>query len=186
MILLREEQQTVSPLVVPLRHETTGIPPRPGTTVESPGDCPRPLPRLHESKTAEEAVETLRSWLLGVGGTQLLDRAHHSVQGREHVRYRFLLRPDWQPDQWHVVEQTGLCRVKGRITRLDVCTGFFPVDVAEWRPRQSSQPPLVARRPAAGRPLDDRPTRVRSARRSRRAAPLIQRGVPTATHPQSQ
>ena len=44
------------------------------------------------------------------------------------VSYNLLLRPEWAPDQWHVVEQSGYCRVTNdQVTRLDlVCTGFFP------------------------------------------------------------
>ena len=39
-----------------------------------------------------------------------------------------MVRPDWEPDVWHVVEQSAYCRVADdHVTRLDLlCTGFFP------------------------------------------------------------
>jgi ketosteroid isomerase-like protein len=85
---------------------------------------------VHESKTANDAADAFRGWFNGTGGTRLLDCERHTTEGREHLRYRFLLRPEWASDQWHLVEQTGFCRVKdGKITRLDVvCSGFFPVE----------------------------------------------------------
>jgi hypothetical protein len=89
------------------------------------------LPRkVHESNTAQDAVSTFRAWFQGTGGSRLLEADHHTIAGRQYVRYRFLVRPEWARDQWHVVEQAGFCRVKeNRVSRLDlVCTGFFP-----WR-----------------------------------------------------
>lgn len=86
--------------------------------------------RIHESNTARDAAAAYRSWFEGAGGSRLLESDHHTMAGREYLRYRFLFRPDWAPDRWHVSEQTGFCRVKdGLISRLDVvCTGVFPAD----------------------------------------------------------
>lgn len=55
---------------------------------------------------------------------------HHTMAGREFVRYRFMLRPGWAPERWHVIEQAGYCRVHdGVITRMDLaCTGYFPIE----------------------------------------------------------
>ena len=88
------------------------------------------LPRkVVETYDAEDAVAELQGWFGMASDFQVLETDHHTVEGREFIRYRFLLRPDWALGQKHVIEQTGFCRVKdGRISRLDlVCTGFFPV-----------------------------------------------------------
>lgn len=89
------------------------------------------LPRgLEEARSASETREKLSSWFSGAEPFRVLENDHHSLEGREHLRYRFLLRPEWAPEQWHVIEQVGFCRVKeGVISRLDlVCTGFFPTE----------------------------------------------------------
>ena len=88
--------------------------------------------QLHESTTAADAVEAFRSWVGSPHGAVMLDCEHRSLANRELLRYRFLVRPVWAPDDWHVLEQTGYCRVKdGRISRLDLaCTGYFPADEA--------------------------------------------------------
>lgn len=88
--------------------------------------------QLHESTTAADAVEAFRSWVASPHGAVMLDSEHRPLANRELLRYRFLVRPVWAPDRWHVLEQTGYCRVKdGRISRLDLaCTGYFPADEA--------------------------------------------------------
>ena len=60
----------------------------------------------------------------------MLSTEQRTVEGREFLAYNLLVRPDWAPDVWHVVEQSGYCRVvDDRVTRIDlVCTGFFPTD----------------------------------------------------------
>jgi hypothetical protein len=65
----------------------------------------------------------------------MIQAEHQTMIGRDYLRYRFLVRPEFAPTQWHVVEQTGFVRVRdGRITRIDmVCTGFHPVDAAQAR-----------------------------------------------------
>lgn len=82
--------------------------------------------RVREGHSAEELLEAYREWFAVAAELRLEEVEHHSMEGREHVRYRYLIRPDWQPDTWHRVEQSGYCRVRdGRISRLDlVCTGY--------------------------------------------------------------
>jgi flavin-dependent dehydrogenase len=90
------------------------------------------LPReMREEKNAAAVVALYRRWY-GGAETRLLEAEHHTMAGREYLRYRFLTRPEFAPEQWHLVEQTGFCRIKdGRISRLDVvCTGFHPVGAA--------------------------------------------------------
>ena len=84
---------------------------------------------VHETKTREHAVEALRGWLGSAYRRQLVDWDQASMEGREYLRYRFRLRPDWDPDHWYLIEQVGYCRVAdGIITRLDlVCTGYHRV-----------------------------------------------------------
>jgi hypothetical protein len=86
--------------------------------------------RVLEENTAIGVAAAYRHWYGGSGECQMLQAEHQTMVGRDYLRYRFLLRPDFAPEQWHVVEQTGFCRVKdGRITRIDVvCTGVHPVE----------------------------------------------------------
>ncbi|HXV61464.1 MAG TPA: nuclear transport factor 2 family protein [Vicinamibacteria bacterium] len=89
------------------------------------------LPRkLYDLDNRRDAIATLRTWFGGGADFQVLETDHHSLASREYIRYRFLLRPDWAPEQWHVIEQVGFFRVKeGSISRLDlVCTGFLPFE----------------------------------------------------------
>lgn len=89
------------------------------------------LPRATvEVHTDHDAREVIDGWLGPADRCRVLDVAHHAVEGREHVRYRLAVRPDWAPDQWHVIEQCGYLRVaEGLVTRIDlVCTGYWPVD----------------------------------------------------------
>ncbi len=83
-----------------------------------------------ESHGARQAVEAFRSWIGGPHGSRMIDSDHHPMAGREFLRYRFLVRPEWSPERWHVIEQAGFCRVRdGRITRLDLaCSGYYPVE----------------------------------------------------------
>jgi hypothetical protein len=87
------------------------------------------LPKaVHESNTAVEAADAYRSWYGTAHGFEALAAEHFRMTGREFLRYRFRVLPPWAPEEWHVIEQAGFCRVKeGRISRLDVvCTGFHP------------------------------------------------------------
>ncbi|HEX2463724.1 MAG TPA: NAD(P)/FAD-dependent oxidoreductase [Thermoanaerobaculia bacterium] len=84
--------------------------------------------RIHEENTAIGVVAIYQHWY-DVDDCQMIEAEHHTMAGRDYVRYRFLVRPEFAPEHWHLVEQVGFCRVKeGRITRIDVvCTGFHPV-----------------------------------------------------------
>jgi hypothetical protein len=78
-----------------------------------------------------DAVATLarfHGWFGSAVAREVLHAATSPVASRHHVAYRFLLRPAWAPDVWHLIEQSGYARVRdGRISRLDlVCTGFHP------------------------------------------------------------
>ena len=86
--------------------------------------------RLVEANDASTAVETLRDWFGKAIAFEVLDSDHHEVGSRHQLRYRFRLRPDWAPDQWHDIEQMASIRVRdGLISRVDiVCTGFHPTD----------------------------------------------------------
>ncbi|HVS14554.1 MAG TPA: NAD(P)/FAD-dependent oxidoreductase [Thermoanaerobaculia bacterium] len=88
--------------------------------------------KVREEHDAAGAAAAYRLWYGGAGECRMLDAEHHTMAGREYVRYRFVVRPDFAPEQWHLVEQAGFCRVKdGRISRLDlVCTGFHPTETA--------------------------------------------------------
>jgi hypothetical protein len=88
--------------------------------------------QTHETVEHHDAASVVAAYRETFGSAvaiTALETAHHTMQGREHVRYRFRVRPDWAPDTWHVIEQTGYLRVAdGRIRRLDVvCTGYHPV-----------------------------------------------------------
>lgn len=86
--------------------------------------------RIHESVNAADALAAFQGWVAGASEFQVLATEHHTSQGREFLSYRFLLRPEWAPEQWHIMEQSGYLRERaGHISRLDiVCTGFYPVD----------------------------------------------------------
>ena len=83
---------------------------------------------MHESNTSKEAADAYRSWYGSARRFKMLTAEHSTMASREYLRYRFLVLPPWAPEEWHVIEQAGFCRVKGdRISRLDiVCTGFHP------------------------------------------------------------
>lgn len=105
--------------------------------------------RILESNIASDAIAAFRGWIEGASDFRVLATDHHASQGREFVSYRFLLRPDWAPEQWHVMEQSGYLRERaGQISRFDVvCTGFYPVDDIDFMQRDL-------------RPIDAPPPRV--------------------------
>ena len=89
------------------------------------------LPRsIVQTNTAEAAVETFREWFGAHKSCTVIATEQHTVGGREFLSYNLRVQPDWAPDQFHIVEQSGYCRVTdGRVTRLDlVCTGYFPTN----------------------------------------------------------
>jgi hypothetical protein len=89
------------------------------------------LPRsIVQTDTAEAAVETFREWFGAHKSCTVIATDQHTVEGREFLSYNLLVQPDWAPDLFHIVEQSGYCRVTDdRVTRLDlVCTGYFPTN----------------------------------------------------------
>ncbi|MGH8979260.1 MAG: hypothetical protein ACRDV7_14365 [Acidimicrobiia bacterium] len=100
------------------------------------------LPReIVETHSAADTTEIFRGWLAPHDALKVLATEQHTVEGREFLSYNLLLRPDWAPDVWHAIEQSGYCRVvNDRVTRIDlVCTGYFPTDVdaAQFRSAQA-------------------------------------------------
>ena len=81
-----------------------------------------------EVHTAQATVALFDGWFNHARDLEVLRLAAYPVASREHVSYRFRLRPDWAPQTWHVIEQSGYVRVhEGRVRRLDLtCTGFIP------------------------------------------------------------
>jgi hypothetical protein len=83
---------------------------------------------LVEHHDAVAALAMFRGWFGRGIPVEVLHTATYPVASRQYLSYRFRLQPEWAPDVWHVIEQSGYVRVReGRIARLDlVCTGFFP------------------------------------------------------------
>jgi hypothetical protein len=81
-----------------------------------------------EHHDAVSAVARFQGWFGSAAACEVLHAATYPVASRQHLTYRFRLRPSWAPDVWHDIEQTGYLRVRdGRVSRLDlVCTGFHP------------------------------------------------------------
>jgi hypothetical protein len=81
-----------------------------------------------EHHDAVAAVARFHGWFGTALAVEVQDAATSPAFSREHLRYRFRLRPAWAPDVWHVIEQSGYARIRdGRVARLDlVCTGFVP------------------------------------------------------------
>lgn len=81
-----------------------------------------------ERHDAQGAVEVFQGWFGGAIDVQVVDVSAQPVTTRVRVSYRLRLRPEWAPDVWHLIEQTGYLRVQdGMIRRIDlVCTGFTP------------------------------------------------------------
>jgi hypothetical protein len=94
------------------------------------------LPRdIVQTDSAEAAVERFRDWFGTHDSCAVIATEQHTVEEREFVSYTLRVRPDWAPDVFHIVEQSGYCRVADdRVTRLDlVCTGYFPDNGASGR-----------------------------------------------------
>jgi hypothetical protein len=81
-----------------------------------------------EERDAVATLARFHGWFGSAVACEVLHAATTPIASRHHVTYRFLLRPAWAPDVWHLIEQSGYLRVRdGRISRLDlVCTGFHP------------------------------------------------------------
>ena len=85
------------------------------------------------------ALAALREWFAHAEDLEVCELEQATVEGRQRVRWQFVLRPDWAPGTLHRIEQVGYVTVRlGRITRLDVvCTGFHPVPD---RPPRAEEP----------------------------------------------
>jgi hypothetical protein len=85
-----------------------------------------------EHHDAVAAVAMFRGWFAHAAELRVLRRSTYPVATRDHLSYRVLLRPEWAPDVWHLIEQSGYLRIQdGRVRRIDlVCTGFVPLQPA--------------------------------------------------------
>jgi hypothetical protein len=83
--------------------------------------------RLREEDGPAAIAERYRFWLGTKESSELLDREHDELLGRERLRYR--LRVVHPQDGPCVMEQEGYATVDGdRITALNlVCSGFRPI-----------------------------------------------------------
>jgi hypothetical protein len=83
---------------------------------------------LLERHDVPGTLAILDGWFGSAAEVQVLSASTAPAGSRELLRYRLRLRPQWAPDVWHVIEQTGYARVAdGRVRRLDLlCTGFVP------------------------------------------------------------
>jgi hypothetical protein len=81
-----------------------------------------------EHHDAVSTVAVFRGWFLEAPDVEVLEVTTAPALSRVHLRYRVRLRPAWDPEVWHVIEQAGYARVRdGAISRLDLtCTGFVP------------------------------------------------------------
>ena len=92
------------------------------------------LPKsLREVNTAAEAVSAMRGWFEDADDFVVLNMDSEPATNRHRILYRFLLRPEWDPEHQYVIEQVGYVRVRqGVISRIDlVCTGFVSVAEAD-------------------------------------------------------
>lgn len=89
------------------------------------------LPRhLDEHYGPGETAGAFRAWYGTAEAIEAITQDIDKVVGKERIRYRFVLRPEWAPDTWHVIEQMAFLSIKdGLIRKIDlVCTGFIAVD----------------------------------------------------------
>lgn len=88
------------------------------------------LPRdLDERRGAAAVAAAFHGWYGTAAAFEPITVGHDAIAGKERVAYRILLRPDWAPDTWHLIEQNAFLSLRdGRIRKIDlVCTGFMPV-----------------------------------------------------------
>lgn len=82
-----------------------------------------------EAHDDHSTIAAMRDWFATAEDVDVRELEQATVEGRQRVRWQFVLRPDWAPGTLHRIEQVGYVTVRlGRITRLDVvCTGFHPM-----------------------------------------------------------
>jgi hypothetical protein len=88
---------------------------------------PRHVAEHHGSKATGGAF---RSWFAGAEAFEVVAVGHDTIAGKERIAYRLVLRPNWRPETWHVIEQMAYLSIRsGRVRKIDlVCTGFAPLD----------------------------------------------------------
>lgn len=86
-----------------------------------------------EHHDAVSTAAAFRRWFVDAEEVESLEVVTSAALSRVHLRYRVRLRPAWEPEVWHVIEQCGYARVRdGAIARLDLtCTGFVPEPVPD-------------------------------------------------------
>jgi hypothetical protein len=84
--------------------------------------------RLDERYGDSEVSSSFRDWYAEAHAFEPVAVGHDAVGSKERVAYRFRLRPDWEPETWHLIEQVAFLSIRdGRIRKIDlVCTGFMP------------------------------------------------------------
>jgi hypothetical protein len=85
------------------------------------------LPRKTlELTDAADVDAKLRYWFEEPSECELIDSERHELGSRTHLRYCLRIRPQWDPENVYLAEQSGYARIKdGKLARLDlVCTGF--------------------------------------------------------------
>jgi ketosteroid isomerase-like protein len=83
--------------------------------------------RVDEHRGADEVSAAFRAWYGAAATFEPITHDHDPVGSKERVAYRIRLRPDWEPETWHLIEQVAFLSVRdGRIRKIDlVCTGFM-------------------------------------------------------------
>lgn len=84
---------------------------------------------VREAHGAAATVASFEEWFGAAESFQICELEHAAVEGRQRMRWQFVLRPGWAPTVPHRIEQVGYAAVRhGRIRRIDlVCTGFHPI-----------------------------------------------------------
>lgn len=84
---------------------------------------------IREARDATGTVAALREWFAEAEDLDVHALEQATVEGRQRLRWQFVLRPPWAPDVRHRIEQVGYAGVRdGRISRLDLaCTGYHPL-----------------------------------------------------------
>jgi hypothetical protein len=84
--------------------------------------------RVDEHRGADDVSAAFRAWYGATSAFEPIAFDHDPVGSKERVAYRIRLRPDWEPETWHLIEQVAFLSVRdGHIRKIDlVCTGFMP------------------------------------------------------------
>lgn len=84
---------------------------------------------IREAHDVAATIALLEEWFAAAESFEIRELEHATVEGRQRLRWQFVLRPAWAPGTPHRIEQVGYAAIhRGRISRLDVvCTGFHPL-----------------------------------------------------------